>query len=116
MNADLQSYPIRPFMPADTMALRDLYAQSIEELAAEEFSVAVILDKARAVAAQGYKSCIVVPSRPVDIRQTAAFKATREELEKQRLRLTWESRIQPPHNEPYAVLVVSWSDAERDTS
>jgi len=33
-----QSYPIRPFMPADTMALRDLYAQSIEELTAEDYT------------------------------------------------------------------------------
>ncbi len=33
-----QSYPIRPFMPSDTMALRDLYAQSIEELTAEDYT------------------------------------------------------------------------------
>jgi putative acetyltransferase len=33
-----QSYPIRPFMPADTMALRDLYAQSIEELTADDYT------------------------------------------------------------------------------
>lgn len=31
------SYPLRPFLPADTMALRDLFAQSIEELTAEEY-------------------------------------------------------------------------------
>lgn len=87
--------------------------RSLEELATEEFSATAILEKARAVAAQGYKSCIIVPSRPVDIRQTEAFKLTREELQKQRLRLTWETRVQPPHNEPYAVLVISWADAER---
>ena len=33
-----QSYPIRPFMPSDTMVLRDLYAQSIEELTAEDYT------------------------------------------------------------------------------
>jgi len=33
-----RSYPIRPFMPADTMALRDLFAQSIEELTAEDYT------------------------------------------------------------------------------
>lgn len=33
-----QSYPIRPFMLADTMALRDLYAQSIEELTADDYT------------------------------------------------------------------------------
>jgi len=33
-----QSYPIRPFMPSDTMALRDLYAQSIEELTADDYT------------------------------------------------------------------------------
>jgi len=33
-----QSYPLRPFMPADTMVLRDLYAQSIEELTAEDYT------------------------------------------------------------------------------
>lgn len=33
-----QSYPIRPFMPADTIALRDLYAQSIEELTADDYT------------------------------------------------------------------------------
>jgi putative acetyltransferase len=32
------SYPLRPFMPADTMALRDLFAQSIEELTAEDYN------------------------------------------------------------------------------
>jgi hypothetical protein len=89
--------------------------QALEELAAEEFNVAAILEKARAFAAQGYKSCIIVPSRPVDIRHTSAFKTTREELERHRLRLIWESRIQPPHNEPYAVLLVSWADSERET-
>ena len=38
MSTKAQSYPIRPFMPADTMALRDLYAQSIEELTADEYT------------------------------------------------------------------------------
>jgi putative acetyltransferase len=38
MSTDVQSYPIRPFMPADTMALRDLFAQSIEELTAEDYT------------------------------------------------------------------------------
>jgi putative acetyltransferase len=33
-----QSFPIRPFMPADTVALRDLFAQSIEELTAEDYT------------------------------------------------------------------------------
>ena len=32
------SYPLRPFLPADTMALRDLFAQSIEELTAEDYN------------------------------------------------------------------------------
>ncbi|WP_291151036.1 GNAT family N-acetyltransferase [Hyphomicrobium sp.] len=31
------SYPLRPFLPADTMALRELFAQSIEELTAEDY-------------------------------------------------------------------------------
>lgn len=31
------SYPLRPFMPADTMALRELFAASIEELTQEEY-------------------------------------------------------------------------------
>lgn len=33
-----KTYPIRPFMPSDTMALRDLFAQSIEELTAEDYT------------------------------------------------------------------------------
>lgn len=32
------SYPLRPFLIADTMALRDLYAQSIEELTADDYN------------------------------------------------------------------------------
>jgi putative acetyltransferase len=32
-----EPYPLRPFLPADTMALRELFAQSIEELAADEY-------------------------------------------------------------------------------
>lgn len=32
-----EAYPLRPFLPADTMALRDLYAQSIEELCADDY-------------------------------------------------------------------------------
>jgi putative acetyltransferase len=31
------SFPLRPFLPADTMALRDLFAQSIEELTADDY-------------------------------------------------------------------------------
>jgi len=30
-------YPLRPFLPADTMALRDLFAQSIDELTADDY-------------------------------------------------------------------------------
>lgn len=30
-------YPLRPFLPADTMALRELFAQSIEELTADDY-------------------------------------------------------------------------------
>ncbi|WP_333794499.1 GNAT family N-acetyltransferase [Hyphomicrobium sp.] len=32
------SYPLRPFLIPDTMALRDLYAQSIEELTADDYN------------------------------------------------------------------------------
>lgn len=31
------AYPLRPFLTADTMALRELFAQSIEELTAEDY-------------------------------------------------------------------------------
>jgi putative acetyltransferase len=31
------AYPLRPFLPADTLALRELYAQSIEELTADDY-------------------------------------------------------------------------------
>lgn len=30
-------FPLRPFLPADTMALRDLFAQSIDELTANDY-------------------------------------------------------------------------------
>jgi len=30
-------FPLRPFLPADTMGLRDLFAQSIEELTADDY-------------------------------------------------------------------------------
>ncbi|MFA5948671.1 MAG: GNAT family N-acetyltransferase [Hyphomicrobium sp.] len=33
-----EAYPLRPFMPADTTALRDLFAQSIEELTQEDYT------------------------------------------------------------------------------
>ncbi|MDX2157583.1 MAG: GNAT family N-acetyltransferase [Hyphomicrobiaceae bacterium] len=32
-----QSLPLRPFLPADTVALQDLYAQSIEELTQDDY-------------------------------------------------------------------------------
>ena len=32
-----EDYPLRPFLPADTMALRDLFAQSIEELTGDDY-------------------------------------------------------------------------------
>lgn len=32
-----EAHPLRPFLPADTMALRELYAQSIEELCADDY-------------------------------------------------------------------------------
>lgn len=31
------SFPLRPFLPADTIPLQDLYAQSIEELTADDY-------------------------------------------------------------------------------
>lgn len=31
------SYPLRPFLPGDTIALRELFAQSIEELTADDY-------------------------------------------------------------------------------
>lgn len=31
------SFPLRPFLPADTMGLRDLFAQSIEELTQDDY-------------------------------------------------------------------------------
>lgn len=33
----MATYPLRPFLPADTLALRDLFAQSIEELTQDEY-------------------------------------------------------------------------------
>ena len=32
-----EDFPLRPFLPADTVALRDLFAQSIEELTADDY-------------------------------------------------------------------------------
>jgi putative acetyltransferase len=32
-----EDFPLRPFLPADAMALRDLFAQSIEELTADDY-------------------------------------------------------------------------------
>lgn len=32
-----EAYPLRPFLPADTPALRELFAQSIEELTADDY-------------------------------------------------------------------------------
>lgn len=32
------AYPLRPFLPADTPALQDLFAQSIEELTADDYN------------------------------------------------------------------------------
>ncbi len=33
----MSDFPLRPYIPADTMALRELFAQSIEELTAEDY-------------------------------------------------------------------------------
>lgn len=33
----MTDYPLRPYLPGDTMALRELFAQSIEELTAEDY-------------------------------------------------------------------------------
>lgn len=35
--SDAKSWPLRPFVPGDTMALRDLFAQSIEELTQDDY-------------------------------------------------------------------------------
>jgi putative acetyltransferase len=37
MSAGGATYALRPFVPADTMALRELFAQSIEELTQEDY-------------------------------------------------------------------------------
>ncbi len=36
--AQHRSYPLQPFLPADTMALVDLYAQSIDELTQDDYT------------------------------------------------------------------------------
>ncbi len=36
--SDKLQFPLRPFMPADTMALRELFAQSIEELTQDDYT------------------------------------------------------------------------------
>lgn len=33
----MADFPLRPFLPGDTMALRDLFAQSVEELTADDY-------------------------------------------------------------------------------
>ncbi len=33
----MTQYPLRPFLPSDTMALRELFAQSIEELTVDDY-------------------------------------------------------------------------------
>ena len=33
----MSNYPLRPFLPADTMALREVFAQSIEELTQDDY-------------------------------------------------------------------------------
>ena len=38
MTTPRANYPLRPFMPADTMALRELFAQSIEELTQDDYT------------------------------------------------------------------------------
>ncbi len=35
--SDSDDFPLRPFLPGDTPALRDLFAQSIEELTADDY-------------------------------------------------------------------------------
>lgn len=37
MTARVRAHPLRPFVPADTMGLRELFAASIEELTQEEY-------------------------------------------------------------------------------
>ena len=32
-----EDFPLRPFLPADAMALRDLFGQSIEELTVDDY-------------------------------------------------------------------------------
>jgi putative acetyltransferase len=34
---ETDDFPLRPFLPGDTMALRDLFAQSIDELTADDY-------------------------------------------------------------------------------
>lgn len=88
--------------------------QALEELARQEFSAQRILDIAREAAALGYAQVSIEPSRPVDLRRTAAYRETASELEKQRLQLDWKTRPDRSGLQIYPVLLVSWEHADKE--
>lgn len=87
-------------------------SKALEDLAAREFSREAILSACRDSATQGFTSCRIRPSLPVDVTATAHMKALRADLEKERLQLAWIPHGMP--GEPsYKVLEVRWEGAAR---
>lgn len=86
--------------------------EAMEELARREFSIERILELATDAAALGYGSIAIAPSRPVDPRNTAAFREVAAELTKQRLRLDWQIRKDRSGRHTFSVLTVSWELAD----
>lgn len=82
--------------------------EALETLAKTEFSRENIVEACRVAAMQGFMSCDIKPSVPVDVSQTAAIKDITTELKKEWLEMAWIARAVP--GEPsYKILQVRWT-------
>lgn len=81
--------------------------RALEDLAAEEFSRARVLNACQTAAAKGYLSCEIRPSVPVDISGTQHVKELAAFLQEQWIESSWNPQGLP--GEPrYKVLQLRW--------
>lgn len=81
--------------------------KALQELVANEFNREVVLEACRKAAAQGFTSCQIRPSRPVDVTGDPSLQQLRAALEKERVSTVWIP-VALPGERAYKILELRW--------
>jgi len=88
--------------------------KALEDLAVREFGREKILESCRVAAAQGYMTCEIRPSIPIDVSTTDHAKTLLAELRKEWLQCAWIPYA-VPGQPAYKILELRW-DTQRPAS